>query len=118
MGSPVSNVNYVIVSVPLAALGTPATKYAMCPVTGTVVWCGYASDVAVDATNVLTSDINGTAITGGAITTAAATTVAGTGLQANPSAANAVKRGDRLGVATDGGGTVGSGMFTFLIEQI
>lgn len=117
MASPSSNVKYVAVCVALAGLGTASTKRVVSPVDGYIRYMAYASDVAVDANNALTTSIAGTAITGGAFALTTANTVAGMVVAAVPTAANRVLRGQAIGCATDGGGGAGDGCLTILIEQ-
>lgn len=115
MAVPEANRNFVCLDVLVEALGTAKSRYVGCPVRGTVRRIISAVDVAVDGDNVCTPKINGTEITGGAQTLTTAQT-AGLGLVSLPSAANSVKCGDILEIATDGGGTAGQARFTFLIE--
>lgn len=117
MASPASNVKFLAVSFALPALGTAKTRGVACPVDGYVRQIQYQSDVACDDANVLTGAISGTAITGGTITLGASTTVAGMVQACVPTAAHRCLRGQALTMATDGGGTVGDGVVTFLIEQ-
>lgn len=117
MASPASNVKYLAVSFALAALGTAKTRGVACPVDGYVRQVQYQSDVACDDANALAASISGTAITGGDIVLSAANTVAGMVVACVPTAANRCLRGQALRCATDGGGTVGDGVVTFLIEQ-
>lgn len=116
MGVPASNVKYVAVSVLLEGLGTASERFCYCPVSGNVREIGIAVNVAVDANNIVTAKIAGTAITGGA-QTLTTSHVAGTVLPLVPTAAYAVRKGQSLSVATDGGGGAGEVQVTFLIEQ-
>ena len=117
MGIPTSNDRYISLNVLLEAVGTAKTRYLHCPVNGSIVYIGCVTDVAVDGDNIVTGAINGTAITGGAFTVLASGSAAGVKNQAVPTAANAVKRGDAISMATDGGGSAGQLMVTVLIEQ-
>jgi len=111
---PVTNDRYIAVTLYLSALANAATFKVACPVDGVIRRIQYAKNAAVDAANVLTSAIDGTAITGGGLTLAAADP---TVMEAEPTAANECRRGQVLSVATDGGGSAGSGNIVFLIEQ-
>ena len=117
MASPTSNVKFIALNVYVAALGTGKTRFVACPVDGYVRMIQYASDVAVDGDNIITSAIAGTAITGGGFTLTTANAVAGMIVTAVPTAANRVLRGQAIAVTTDGGGDAGDGLFTLLIEQ-
>lgn len=112
---PVTNRNYCLVSVLVEALGTAKTRNVRCPVRGYVRRIEIVADVVTDDNNVITCSIQGTAITGGAGTLTTAHT-AGLGLSLVPTAANQVLPGQSLQAATDGGGTVGQCVVTFLIE--
>lgn len=116
MSQPNSNRSYVVLNVLVEALGTAKTRYVPSPCTGTVRAIFAQVDVAVDANNVITSSIDGTAITGGTLTLTTAQT-AGLGLSCEPTAANRVKRGQGIGIITDGGGNAGQANFSILIEQ-
>jgi hypothetical protein len=116
MSTPNSNLAYVSVNVLVEALGTAKSRYVASPVSGTVRKVLFAVDTAVDGDNICTPKIAGTAITGGAKTLTTAHT-AGKVQVTTPTAANSVKRGDALEVATDGGGGAGQVNVTFLIEQ-
>ncbi len=113
---PVSNDRYLALTVLVEAIGAAKDRYVMCPVSGTVVSVGYAVDTVVDGNNVMTAGIGATDITGGGTTLTTAVT-AGLGVIVNPTALNAVSRGQLLRATTDGGGTVGQVRVTFLIEQ-
>ena len=117
MASPTSNVKFIALNVYVAALGTGKTRFVACPVDGYVRMIQYASDVAVDGDNIITSAIAGTAITGGGFTLTTSNSVAGMVMTAVPTAANRVLRGQAIAVTTDGGGDAGDGLFTLLIEQ-
>lgn len=112
-----TNDRYLALSVLVEALGTAKDRYVACPVNGTVVLVESVLDVAVDGDNVITCSIMGTAITGGAVTHAASGSAAGEVKTARPSAANTIKRGQYIKVATDGGGSAGQARVTLLILQ-
>ena len=116
MGVPSKNLAYIAVNVQMESIGTAFTRYVAAPAAGVVREIFVAVETAVDADNVLTPQIAGTAITGGAITLTTAHT-AGRVVSAQPTAANSVLKGQALGVATDGGGNTGQVNVTFLIEQ-
>lgn len=113
---PVSNRSYVVLNVLVEALGTAKTRYVPSPVTGTLRSIHASVDVAVDGDNVITSSIDGTAITGGGFTLTTAQT-AGKSMSCEPTAANRVKRGQAIGIITDGGGSAGQANFSICIEQ-
>ena len=114
---PVSNSRFATASCAIAALGTAKTRGVAAPASGTVVAILFAFDVAIDDVNTLTGKINGTAITGGSKAVSTAEGAAGKCIQIFPTAANTCKRGDYLSLDTDGGGTVGDGTATFVIDQ-
>jgi hypothetical protein len=117
MAVPVANSNLVTASHPLAALGTTKTGGVGAPASGKVVCILVAFDVAVDGDNILTAKINGTAMTGGAVTATTTTGAIGKVISIFPTAANDVKRGERLEMTTDGGGAVGDAQVTYVIDQ-
>lgn len=112
---PVANRNYCLVSVLVEALGTAKTRNVRSPVRGIVRRIEVVADVVTDDNNVITCSIQGTAITGGSGTLTTSHT-AGLGFSLIPTEANSVLPGQALQVATDGGGTVGQAVVTFLIE--
>lgn len=117
MSVPVSNSNLVAASCQLPAVGTAKTCGVGAPASGKVVAILIAFDVAVDGDNALAASINGTAITGGGVTATTTTGAIGKVISLFPTAANDVKRGEYLAMATDGGGTVGDCTVTFVIDQ-
>lgn len=114
---PTTNRSYVILNVLVEALGTAKTRYVPSPVTGYVKSITGTLDVAVDGDNVITSSIDGTAITGGGFTFASSGSAAGQTKTAEPTAAHRVKRGQAIGIITDGGGNAGQANFSICIEQ-
>lgn len=114
---PVSNDRYLSLEVLVEALGTAKTRYVACPVQGKLKAILSTLDVAVDGDNVLTVAINAVAVTGGTVTHLASGSAAGELKYAVPTAANSVKRGSVISVATDGGGAAGQARVTLLIEQ-
>ena len=116
MSQPVSNRSYVVLNVLVEALGTAKTRYVHCPVSGIVRSIAAVVDVAVDDNNVITSSIDGTAITGGGFTLTTAQT-AGLGKSCEPTGANRVRKGQSIGIITDGGGGAGQANFSITIEQ-
>lgn len=97
-------------------IGTGGSSYVVCPFAGTVVGLAAVNHVANATTKtVLTAKINGQTITHPAFEVAV-TAAAGTGVSVVPSAANAVKAGDVLEVAYDGGSSnVTPATFTFTV---
>jgi|SRR3972149_966986 len=116
MGHSTQNAHLITQTFVLPGLGTAAGRGVCCPVVGKITHIGLGIYTAVDGTNVITTSINGTAVTDGAITLTAANTVNSTA-QAHPTAANTVKKGDYIYVATDGGGTVGDVIVTISIDM-
>ena len=117
MASPVSNDRYISCQVLVEALGTAKTRFVAAPASGRVVHILSTLDTTVDGDNILTAAIAGTAITGGTITHLASGSAAGEVKAAVPTAANTVRRGQALSIATDGGGGTGQAQVTFVIEQ-
>jgi len=104
------------VALGLPSLVTDASFYVPCPVSGKVVFVYIVLSTDVDTPNVLTAEIDGTAITGVSfsIDTGGAAL-----LEAEPTGANAVKRGQALSITTDADAmaAAGAGTAVFLIEQ-
>lgn len=99
-----------------ADIGTAGSSYVVCPFAGTVVGLG-AVNIAANAgtKSVLTAKINGSSITHPAWEVAVSAT-AGTASSVVPTAANTVKAGDVLEVASDGGSSaVTPAMYSFTI---
>ncbi len=117
MAVPVGNSNLVTVSHPLEALGTAKTRGCGAPASGKVVAILIAFNVAVDGDNALAASISGVAITGGGVTATTTTGAITRVICLFPTAANDVKRGEFLAMATDGGGTVGDAIVTYVIDQ-
>jgi hypothetical protein len=113
---PTGNDRYISVQVN-TGVDAPVTVYVGCPVNGTVRQILFAWDAAVNATNVITTEIAGVAITGGGYSATAGTTAAGTVKSLTPTAANTVLRGQSISLTSDGGGSSGTVRVTFLIEQ-
>lgn len=117
MAVPAVSQRYIAVTVLVEALGTAKTRFVVSPVEGTVKQIFSVLDTAVDGDNLLTAAIAGTAITGGTMTHAASGSAAGEVKSCIPTAANSVRKGQALSIATDGGGAAGQAHVTFLIEQ-
>jgi hypothetical protein len=117
MGIPVSNDRYLALTVLVEALGTAKDRYVACPVNGKLKAILSILDVTVDGDNVISVAIDGTAVTGGSVTHASSGSAAGEMKYAEPSAANTCKRGSKIKVSTDGGGSTGQSRVTLLIEQ-
>jgi hypothetical protein len=119
MSAPATNNRYVCLPVLVEALGTAKSRFLACPVAGRIVRVQYAVDVAVDANNAMSLEVDGTAVTG-AGTTLTTSHVAGTTLLSEPTGANdtdRVKLGSALEFITDGGGSAGQCTVTITIEQ-
>jgi hypothetical protein len=117
MAVPVSNDRFVALTVLVESIGTAKTRYVASPVNGKVRSIVSVLDVTVDGDNVITAAIQGTAITGASVTHASSGSAAGEVKYAECTAANTIKRGQNIGVATDGGGSTGQARVTILIEQ-
>ena len=117
MSVPAVSQRYVSVTLLMDAIGTPKTRYVVCPCDGKVMQIFSVLDATVDGDNVLTAKIAGTAITGGTITHLASGSAAGEVKACTPTAANTVLKGQALSIDTDGGGTTGQSRVTFSIMQ-
>lgn len=119
MSNPATNNRYVTVSCLVEDLGTAKSRFLACPVAGRIRRVQYAVDVAVDANNAMSLEVDGVAVTG-AGQTLTTSHVAGTTLLCEPTGASdtdRVKLNSALEFITDGGGTAGQVTVTLTIEQ-
>lgn len=116
--APQSNIMNISCHISLDGLGTAKTRYIGSPVSGKVRRITVLAHTVVDGNNTLTASIQGTSMTHAAAVLS--TTNFGTVGQVfviEPTALNSVQVGQNIGIATDGGGTVGQAECEVLIEQ-